>query len=131
MHNVISFPPCLLEPFLGTWIRDPLSVSPDKVVKRMLGENGFDPPWRCGSIADIRQCLRDDVELAAKYAALCKLGSEARLIISRHLITWTEDGTEYVPARTANSPIARTLTIPHCLAGVSQANPAHYTVTSQ
>jgi hypothetical protein len=107
MGTVIAFPPSLLEPFLGNWIRDPVSVSRNKVVKRTLGEDGMKLLWRCGSMADVRRCLRADAELAAKYEALCRLGSEGRLVIARRLMTWTEAAVDFKPARTVSAPITR------------------------
>ena len=110
MNNVVGFPLSLLEPYLGTWIRDPLSVSRNKVAKRMLGQDGLRLLSGCGSMADVRLCLGNHVELAAKYEALCRLGSEGRLIITKRDMTWTESETEFKPARTANSAIVRVTT---------------------
>jgi hypothetical protein len=107
MGDVVSFALSLLEPFLGTWIRDPLSVSRNKVAKRMLGEEALKRLWGCGSMAAVRLCLDDDSELAAKYDALCRLGSQGRLVIERRLMTWTDTGTRFVPGRTVSSAIAR------------------------
>ena len=36
MGNVISFTPSPLTPFLGKWVRDPISVSRNKVASRTL-----------------------------------------------------------------------------------------------
>jgi hypothetical protein len=103
--NIVYFTPPPLEPFLGTWIRDPLSVSRDKVAKRMLGEEGLRRLWSCGSMAELRRALRDDRALAEKYDALRRTGSEGRLVVDRRLMTWVEIATAYTPARTRSAPI--------------------------
>jgi hypothetical protein len=107
MSNVVAFPTSLLAPFFGTWIRDPMSVSRNKVAKRMLGEDGLKRLWRCGSIAELRQCLQEDTGLAEKYAALCGSGAEGRLVIARHLMTWSKSATPLAAARTVSSAITR------------------------
>jgi len=107
MGIVIAFPPSLVDPFLGTWIRDPLSVSRNKVVKRMLGVDALRLLWNCGSNAEVRRCLEEDPELKAKYDALCGLGREGRLVITRRFMTWTEGATGFAPGRTVSAPIGR------------------------
>jgi len=57
--------------------------------------------------------------LAASHDALCRLGSEGRLVIAPRLMTWSESGTALVPAQTVSSPIGRVsaegrTTIVHC-----------------
>jgi hypothetical protein len=106
MNNVVAFPQSLLEPFLGTWIRDPISVSRNKLAKRMLGEDGLKLLWGRGSMADVHQCLRNDVALAEKYDALCRLGAEGRVVIARRTMTWIEMATAQRPAATVEAPIA-------------------------
>src|SRR5262249_32824021 len=105
-NNVVYFTPPLLEPFLGTWIRDPISVSRDKVAKGMLGEAALRRLWSCGSMDELRRCLRDDRALAEKYDALCRIGAEGRLVIGRRQMTWIETATTYTPERTRSAPIA-------------------------
>ena len=106
MSNVLAlFGPSRLTPFLGTWVRDPLSVSRNKVVKSTLGTDGLKLLWNCHSIEDVRQCLRDNTELAAKYESLRRVGCESRLVISSRLITWIDEATAYRPAKTVSSPI--------------------------
>jgi hypothetical protein len=107
MNNVLAFPASPLAPFFGTWIRDPMSVSRNKVAKRTLGEDDLKRLWRCGSIAELRQCLQEDAGLAEKYAALCESGAEGRLVIARHLMTWSRSATPLAPERTVSSAITR------------------------
>jgi hypothetical protein len=110
MNNVVAFPPPApspLDPFLGTWIRDPMSVSRNKVAKRALGEDDLKRLWRCRSIADLRQCLQEDAGLAEKYAALCQSGAEGRLVIARRTLTFSRTATGFAEARTVISAITR------------------------
>jgi hypothetical protein len=110
MNNVVAFPaspPSLLQPFLGTWIRDPMSVSRNKVTKRALGEEGVKRLWSCRSIAELRQCLQDDAVLAEKYAALCQSRMEGQLVIARRTLTFSRSATRFVEARTVTSAITR------------------------
>jgi hypothetical protein len=123
MNNIVCFPPSLLGWFLGTWTRDPLSVSRNKVVKRILGEDGLRLLWGCGSMADVRRCLADDLGLAAKYDALCRPGCEGRLVIARRLMTWIENETKFEPARTLRSPIVRVTAEGHKIIVHSKASP--------
>jgi hypothetical protein len=110
MNNVIAFPGSLLEPFLGTWIRDPLSVSRNKVVKHRLGQDGLKLLWGCGSMAQIQECLSKDGELAAKYESLSGSSSQAQLIITRHQLTWINKETAFRPGQTRSSPVLCVLT---------------------
>jgi hypothetical protein len=105
MSNVLAFKPSLLKPFLGTWVRDPLSISRNKVVKSKLGTDGLKLLWNCHPIEDVRQCLRDNGELAANYEALRGVGCESRVVISSRVITWIDEETTYRPAKTVSSPI--------------------------
>lgn len=110
MSNVVAFspsPPSLLDPFVGTWIRDPMSVSRDKVARRALGEGGVRRLWSCRSIAELRQCLQGDAGLAEKYAALCRSGAEGRLVIARRTLTFSETATRFVEARIVTSAVTR------------------------
>ena len=110
MNNVVAFPsppPSLLEPFFGTWIRDPMSVSRNKVAKRALGEDGLKRLWACRSIAELRQCLSEDAGLAEKYAALCQSGAEGRLVIARRTLTFSRTATRLAAARSVTSAITR------------------------
>jgi hypothetical protein len=106
MSNVVQFPPSLLDQFLGEWIRDPLSVSRNKVVKRALGSENLKRLWDCGSMAEIHQVLQSDEDLASKYEALCR-ASEARLAVTRRNLTWVETGTAFVQPRSRSSLITR------------------------
>lgn len=108
MSNVVTFPPpSPLDPFLGTWIRDPMSVSRNKVAKRALGEDGLKRLWGCRSIAELRHCLEADAGLAEKYAALCQSGAEGELVIARRTLTFSRRATRLAQARTVTSAITR------------------------
>ena len=110
MNNVVAFrpsPPSALDPFLGTWIRDPMSVSRDKVAKRALGEGAVRRLWSCRSIAELRQCLQDDAGLAEKYAVLCASGAEGRLVIARRTLTFSRAATRFAEAHSVTSAITR------------------------
>ncbi len=105
MNNVVDFRPGLLDPFLGDWIRDPLSVSRNKVVKRALGDENLKLLWNCGSMAEIRQVMRNNEELASRYETLCQRSSEGRLAVTRRTMTWVEVGTELSQPRSTDSTI--------------------------
>jgi hypothetical protein len=110
MNNVVAFhasPPSPLEPFLGTWIRDPMSVSRNKVTRRALGDDGLKRLWSCRSIAELRQCLQDDAGLAEKYAALCQSRPEGQLVIARRTLTFSRAASQFAEARTVTSAITR------------------------
>ncbi|HLH91433.1 MAG TPA: hypothetical protein VKX28_23525 [Xanthobacteraceae bacterium] len=112
MSNVVAFspsPPSLLDPFVGTWICDPMSVSRDRVARRALGEGGVRRLWGCGSIAALRQCLQDDAVLAEKYAALCASSPEGRLVIARRTLTFSRSAMPFMEAQTVTSAITRVI----------------------
>ena len=110
MSNVVAFPappPSLLEPFLGSWILDPMSVSRHKVTKRALGDDGLKRLWSCRSIAELRHCLEADAALAERYAALCRSRAEGQLVIARRTLTFSRTAMRFAEARTVTSAITR------------------------
>ncbi len=105
MTNVVDLAPSPLGPFLGKWIRDPLSVSRNKVARRLVGAEGFKRLWACGSIDELRRCLASDPELARDYQA-CDHLSKGRLVIAAKQLTWVEEGLGFPPGRTTSQTIA-------------------------
>jgi len=105
VSTIVAFLQPPLAPFYGTWILDPISVSRDKVAKRTLGKDGFKLLWDCASIEDYRQRLRDDLELAGRYAALRRLAAESRLFISSRLVVLETDAMPDLPATSVKCPV--------------------------
>ncbi len=96
MGNVISFSPSPLTPFLGKWVRDPISVSRNKVAKRTLGQDGLKKLWACGSMQESMQCLEEDSALAKKYQALLQLArltGQSYIEITLRTIVWADSAT--------------------------------------
>jgi len=100
MSNVLNFPQSPLTPFLGEWARDPISVSRNKVARRILGEVGLKKLWACGSMTELTQCLAADPELAEKHQALLRIGVESRMVVTQQTIAWNNAETASLPART-------------------------------
>jgi hypothetical protein len=93
--QVIEFTQSPLTPFLGNWVRDPASVSRNKVAKRVLGEEGFKKLWACGSIEELRECLDADPALSEKYQAVDRMShglTGTRMEISPQAIVWKNSG---------------------------------------
>ena len=107
MDNVVSLVPAPLRPFLGGWVRDPLSVSRNKVVKKRLGQEALQRLWSLGSIGEVRACLAAEPEFAARYDALLALSSEGRLTVGPRQLIWSRSATRFIPAETRTSYITR------------------------
>jgi hypothetical protein len=104
MPNVIRFAASPLAPFVGRWVRDPLSVSRNKVVKRMLGADGLKKLWACDSIQDRTECLANEKALAEKYQALLRLaglGNESHLEVTLQTITFNDAAPASSPAKSS------------------------------
>jgi|SRR5579862_7566970 len=89
MGKVIGFRPLPLSPFLGTWLLDPLSVSRNKVVKRILGEDGLKKLWACGSMELRAACLAAEPELAERYESVRRHKTDDRLFVTQQDLTFT------------------------------------------
>jgi len=101
MPNVIRFSPSALAPFVGKWVRDPISVSRNKVVKRMLGEDGLKKLWACDSMQEQTECLSQDPALAEKYQALLRIagpGGDNHIVVTLQTIAFNDS---------ANAPAAK------------------------
>lgn len=107
MSNVIPFGASPLTPFLGEWIRDPISVSRNKVSRRMLGDEGLKTLWACPSIEAVRRCLDADPALAETYQARLRLAPESRMTITRGMVTWRDAASSFGPAETIDFPVHR------------------------
>jgi hypothetical protein len=110
MPNVIRFAASPLAPFVGRWVRDPLSVSRNKVVKRMLGADGLQKLWACDSIQDRTECLASDPPLAEKYEALLRLGgpaSESCLEVTLQTLTFNDAASASSPAKSSRYQVAK------------------------
>jgi hypothetical protein len=107
MSNVISFPQSPLSPYLGPWVRDPLSVSRNKVVRLTLGADGLKKLWACDTIEERQRLLAEDPVLDDKYRAIAALGQSGmggRMEISLQAIVWK--ASEIASAPTAGGPAA-------------------------
>ncbi len=110
MPNVIRFAASPLAPFVGRWVRDPLSVSRNKVVKRMLGSDGLQKLWACDSIQDRVQFLAEDQSLAEKYQALLRLSglaSESHLEVTLQTLTFNDAASASSPAKSSRYQVAK------------------------
>lgn len=105
MSNVVAFKPAPVTPYLGAWVRDPISVSRLKVAKRILGEEGLKRLWACASIADLRAILAGDAELAGRYAR-CEALSNGRLEIAQRELTFISHGAGFPEPSIRTLPIA-------------------------
>jgi hypothetical protein len=110
MAKVIGFPQSPLTPFLGEWVRDPISVSRNKVAKRMLGADGLRRLWAFGSMAELTDYLATDLELAERYKALAGIGGESRLVVTPQTITMNNSGVASISAKTSEFQVVRTVT---------------------
>src|SRR5271157_2574208 len=81
MAKVIGFSQSPLSPFLGEWVRDPMSVSRNRVAKQILGADGLTRLWSFGSMTELTEYLATDSELAKRYNALAGMGGENRLVV--------------------------------------------------
>ncbi len=107
MAKVIGFPQSPLSPFLGEWVLDPISVSRNKVAKRLLGAVGLAKLWAAGSMAELTQCLAADPELAERYKALIGMVGESRLVVTPESITFNRSGAASIPAKTSAFQVVR------------------------
>ena len=107
MSNFTGFAPSPLAPLVGKWLRDPISVSRNKVSKRILGDDGLKTLWACGSMAEVRQRLAADPELAEKYHALLRLGGGGELTITLRALTWREPHLHSDPLSVNTAPVTK------------------------
>ncbi|MGA8728185.1 MAG: hypothetical protein WB608_05485 [Terracidiphilus sp.] len=110
MGNVISFTPSPLTPFLGKWVRDPISVSRNKVASRTLGEDGLKKLWACESMQECLLCLREDPALTEKYQALLQFGAfsgQNQIEITHRTIAWNDSSTRPNSAGTSVSQVIK------------------------
>jgi hypothetical protein len=85
--GVLTFGPPELAPFLGTWIRDELSVS-RKTANLTLGKEEFKKLYACGSHEELQRCLAADPALAEKYKRRLSLsGGQSFLLIAPRELT--------------------------------------------
>lgn len=82
MSNVVAFKPSPLQPFLGEWFLDPMSVSRNKSAKAKLGAEGVKTLWACGSIEELRQVALQDPILWRNYQLVCKNQTDDRVQIN-------------------------------------------------
>jgi hypothetical protein len=110
MAKVIGFPQSPLSPYLGEWIRDPMSVSRNKVAKSKLGADGLTKLWAFGSMTELTEYLATDPELAERYKALAGIGRESRLVVTPQTITFNNSGVASIPAKTSEFQVVRAVT---------------------
>jgi hypothetical protein len=110
MPNVIRFAASPLAPFVGRWVRDPLSVSRNKVVKRLLGVEDLQKLWIFDSIQDRMECLAKDQALAEKYQAILRLGglgSESHIEVTLQTITFNDAAPASSPAKSSAHQVVK------------------------
>jgi hypothetical protein len=107
MAKMINFPQSPLSPYLGEWIRDPMSVSRNKVGKRLFGADGLTKLWAFGSMTELTEYLASDPELAEKYRARAALGAESHLQITPQTITFNRSGIGAIPAKVSQFQVVR------------------------
>jgi hypothetical protein len=101
MSNVISFTQSPLSPFLGPWVRDPLSVSRNRIVRLTLGADDLKKLWACDSMEERQEVLAADAALEDKYRAVTRLGQSAmggQMEISLQAIVWKGSENSTSPA---------------------------------
>jgi hypothetical protein len=109
MAKLIGFPQSPLSPFLGEWIRDPISVSRNKVAKGRLGPDGLAKLWAFGSMADLTEYLATDPELAERYKVLTAIGRESRLVVTPQSITFNNSGVASIPPKTSSFQVVNAI----------------------
>ena len=107
MARIISFPQSPLSPFLGMWVRDPMSVSRNRVVKQMLGADGLKKLWAFGSMQELTEYLATDLDLAEKYRALGGWGTQSHLKITAQALTFDKPGAGSIAAKTSSFQIVK------------------------
>lgn len=105
--NVIEFRSSPLSPFLGEWLLDPLSVSRNKIIKSVLGDEGLKKLWGCASMEERAQCLTGDPELASRYQEVIHFGRQSRMVVTPQAITWNHPQICASPAKTRVYSIAK------------------------
>lgn len=108
MAKVIGFPASPLSPFLGSWLRDPMSVSRNKVVKNALGAEGLTKLWAFGSMQKLNEYLATDPELAERYRTLGRSEVHAGLEVTPQTITFFRPAGGSIPAKTSSFQIVKT-----------------------
>jgi hypothetical protein len=107
MAKVIEFPASPLSSFIGTWLRDPMSVSRNRFVKLVLGAEGLTRLWAFGSMQELTEYLATDPELAEKYRSLGGPGSQSRLEVTSQSITFNQPGAGAIPQKTSSFQIVK------------------------
>ena len=110
VSNVIEFRQSHLSPFLGEWLLDPISVSRNKVMKRVLGEDGLKQLWACASIQERTQCLAVDRDLTDRYQAAIRLAGDSRMVVTPETVPFHRARGAAVPAKTSVYTITRVTT---------------------
>jgi hypothetical protein len=105
MANVVAFVGSPLAPFVGTWIRDPISVSRNKVARRLLGAEGFERLWACASIDALRESLDSDPDLAERYRRCGEL-AQGQLVITTGQLIFVDEGPGHPTPRTKAHSVA-------------------------
>ena len=105
--KVIGFRPSPLSPFLGMWILDPLSVSRNKIMKHMLGQDSLKRLWACGSMEKRAECLAAEPELAQRYQSVLHLREDSHLVVTNQTITFTWSRGRSSEAKTSAYPVMR------------------------
>ncbi len=92
---------------LGEWVRDPMSVSRNKVAKNTLGAEGLTKLWAFGSMAELTEYLTSDPQLEERYKSLGGVGGQNRLVVTPQTITFYRSGSASVPAKTSEFQVVR------------------------
>jgi hypothetical protein len=105
MSNVIAFKPSPLQPLLGEWFLDPMSVSRNKSAKAKLGAEGVKTLWACGSIEELRQVALQDPILWRNYQSVCKGHTDDRVQIAAHGIVRISSNLNLMPPSVLVYPV--------------------------
>jgi len=106
MSNVVPFRPrSPLSPFLGQWHLDPLSISRNKIAKRILGSDNVKMLWDCDSMDELIQAIRTCAELRAKYEQLLTYDLGRSMLVAPQSITRHTVGNPSFPAETVVLPV--------------------------
>lgn len=111
MSEILPFAPSsALAPFLGLWYLDPLSVSRDRVVKRLLGAETLKALWALHSMPELTEVIHQSPELQEKYRAVLQYDWRRSMTVTSQAITLTTPETQTVQPEAVVLPILKITT---------------------
>lgn len=106
MSNIVPFTSqSPLSPFLGQWYLDPLSVSRNKVTKRILGADNLKMLWAIGSMCELINAIQSSVELQEKYRQLLQYDRGSSMVITPQTISICRPEHPLFPAESIIMPV--------------------------